>query len=114
MTIQEKLYNYYKEVIEEINNTPVYKTNFNSLRKFLRQKKLHYGVCYCADNIFDEYLYSDEPKNNWVNKYKGIEEDDYWYKPPAFSESIQEIMDSLTIRLNNLKKKVESIKQNNS
>lgn len=75
---------------------------------FLHKWEVYYGVCWLSKDFYSEKIY----EKKWVDKYRGIYDDDndYWCKKPSHSESRKECIELLTIRLNNLKKELSITK----
>lgn len=98
MTIQQKLYNHYKMVIEEVKQLPQ-DTYIEDIKNLLKDKGCINGVCYCMEHVFDRDGYNLD----WINKNTPAESM-HWFRIPAKSYTKEEILESLEYRLNILSK----------
>jgi hypothetical protein len=97
----EKMIPIYEDAIKFIGNDSL---SLYEVKEYLRNKSLYFGICKLASDTFKEkYLTS------WTHKYLGSNPKypNYICAPPFFVETKEEIIESLQIRLNVLKKELK-------
>ena len=83
----------YEQAIEKCKGM-----KYEDIRRYLNQENLDAGVCFAASTNHGGRIYGCE----WVKRH-GY----YWFEPPMFLNSKQDIIQSLQTRLSILKTELE-------
>jgi hypothetical protein len=73
---------------------------FEDAKQIVRRMRVRRGVCYCAWNVFDEYL------GDWVNRYANS--DKHWGPKPDEATTKEEIIERLQLRIDILTKEINN------
>ena len=93
--LANKLIAYYEESIREIEKMDY----IHVIRKYLFERKIYLGVCYCSYSIFKTDLYDDE----WVESKSLDVFDVFWFKYPNSVNTKDKILEALQYRVDILK-----------
>ena len=97
----EALIHYYDEVLNAIKE----RDNNMLVQGYCLEKEVHFGICYCADKVFNSYIFGDD----WIEKYKTNPGDDwFWNNDTAGAVgTVEEIIVGLQYRIDCMVKEYE-------
>jgi hypothetical protein len=93
-TLARKLLVHYNKCIKEVKAT----SDMTKIWYILREYYTNRGLCYCANNVFQKYIYHDE----WVAAFC-VDETGNWGVMPIYCNTPFETLEALQLRTNNLK-----------
>lgn len=92
------LITHYENVIVEIAMIPPTHNIISDARSILSRRKVHYGICYCAQSVFNKNIMT----TSWVDRHAG--KYGYWADKPYFADSISKMIDLLQYRVDIMQK----------
>lgn len=95
--IIEMLLTHYKSVRDRIVNM----SSVFEAKELLEETSTGIGACFCSNQMFEVYIYTE----GWVDKYMPHDKT-YWGPCPEAADTIDEIVERLEIRIDNLQKEL--------
>lgn len=99
--ILEEILAYYKEHLIQVKKLET----LNQIGTYLTEKKLHYGICYCSQHIFDEFIHRRIEQYKYPHESYG-----YWYIIPMYCSTKEKVIESMEFRINRIKEILNNLK----
>ena len=89
--LADKLISHYEDVVDKVKGID----NVEAILDLLYSTNTSHGVCMCASEVFNEYVYDDL----WINSFR----QSFWFKYPSYYGTKPEILEALQFRIDRLK-----------